>query len=74
MVVGCNQARVSPDLGEFEDAVILKTLGDVPDDFHCTYITTRLCRDRSVAKSRLRSELGVRLWMATGAYVAPSCR
>jgi hypothetical protein len=23
----------SPDLGEFEDAVILKTFGDVPDDF-----------------------------------------
>jgi hypothetical protein len=22
----------SPDLGEFEDAVILKTFGDVPDD------------------------------------------
>ena len=22
-----------PDLGEFEDAVILKTFGDVPDDF-----------------------------------------
>jgi hypothetical protein len=28
--------RGSPDLGEFEDAVILKTFGDVPDDFHCT--------------------------------------
>jgi hypothetical protein len=23
----------SPDLGEFDDAVILKTFGDVPDDF-----------------------------------------
>jgi hypothetical protein len=23
----------SPELGEFEDAVILKTFGDVPDDF-----------------------------------------
>jgi hypothetical protein len=23
----------SPDLGEFEDAVILKAFGDVPDDF-----------------------------------------
>jgi hypothetical protein len=23
----------SPDLGEFEDAVILKIFGDVPDDF-----------------------------------------
>jgi hypothetical protein len=23
----------SPDLGEFEDAVILKVFGDVPDDF-----------------------------------------
>jgi hypothetical protein len=22
-----------PDLGEFEEAVILKTFGDVPDDF-----------------------------------------
>jgi hypothetical protein len=27
-------ARIgSPDLGHFEDAVILKTFGDVPDDF-----------------------------------------
>jgi hypothetical protein len=26
----------SPDLGEFEDAVILKAFGEVPDDFHCT--------------------------------------
>jgi hypothetical protein len=25
----------SPDVGEFEDAVILKTFGDVPDDFGC---------------------------------------
>ena len=25
--------RGSPDLGEFDDAVILKTFGDVPDDF-----------------------------------------
>ena len=26
----------SPDLGDFEDAVILKTFGDVPEDFdHC---------------------------------------
>jgi len=23
----------SPELGEFEDAVVLKTFGDVPDDF-----------------------------------------
>jgi hypothetical protein len=23
----------SPEFGEFEDAVILKTFGDVPDDF-----------------------------------------
>jgi hypothetical protein len=23
----------SPDLGEFEDAVVLKAFGDVPDDF-----------------------------------------
>jgi hypothetical protein len=37
----CNQAiagavafsrRRSPDLGEFEDVVILKTFGDVPED------------------------------------------
>jgi hypothetical protein len=28
--------RGSPDLGEFEDAVILKTFGEVPDDFHFT--------------------------------------
>jgi hypothetical protein len=28
--------RGSPDVGEFEDAVILKTFGDVPDDFHFT--------------------------------------
>jgi hypothetical protein len=27
--------RGSPDLGEFEEAVILKTFGEVPDDFHC---------------------------------------
>ena len=26
--------RGSPELGEFEDAVVLKTFGDVPDDFH----------------------------------------
>jgi hypothetical protein len=26
----------SPDLGEFEDAVILKTFGEVPEDFHFT--------------------------------------
>jgi len=26
--------RGSPELGEFEDAVILKTFGEVPDDFH----------------------------------------
>jgi hypothetical protein len=25
----------SPDVGEFEDAVILKTFGEVPDDFTC---------------------------------------
>jgi hypothetical protein len=25
----------SPDLGEFDDAVILKTFGEVPDDFGC---------------------------------------
>ena len=24
----------SPELGEFEDSVILKTFGEVPDDFH----------------------------------------
>ena len=24
----------SPELGEFEDAVILKVFGNVPDDFH----------------------------------------
>jgi hypothetical protein len=28
--------RGSPDLEEFEDAVILKTFGDVPEVFHCT--------------------------------------
>ena len=28
--------RGSPELGEFEDAVVLKTFGDVPDDFHFT--------------------------------------
>jgi hypothetical protein len=27
--------RGSPDLGEFDDAVILKTFDDVPDDFVC---------------------------------------
>jgi len=26
--------RGSPDLGEFEDTVILKTFGEVPDDLH----------------------------------------
>ena len=26
----------SPELGEFEEAEILKTFGDVPDDFHFT--------------------------------------
>jgi hypothetical protein len=25
----------SPDLGEFEEAVILKSFGDVPEDFDC---------------------------------------
>jgi len=25
----------SPDLGDFEDSVILKTFGDVPEDFNC---------------------------------------
>jgi hypothetical protein len=25
----------SPDVGEFEDAVILKTFGEVPEDFSC---------------------------------------
>ena len=29
-------ARIdSPDLGDFEDAMILKTFGDVPKDFDC---------------------------------------
>jgi hypothetical protein len=29
-------ARIeSPDLGDFEDAMILKTFGDVPQDFGC---------------------------------------
>jgi hypothetical protein len=28
--------RGDPNVGEFEDAVVLKALGDVPDDFHCT--------------------------------------
>jgi hypothetical protein len=29
-------ARIdSPDLGDFEDAMILKTFGDVPEDFDC---------------------------------------
>jgi hypothetical protein len=29
-------ARIeSPDFGDFEDAVILKTFGDVPEDFGC---------------------------------------
>ncbi len=40
--MACNEAnaravafsrRGSPDLGEFEDAVILKIFGEVPDDF-----------------------------------------
>jgi hypothetical protein len=26
----------SPELGEFEDAVILKSFGDVPEDFDCS--------------------------------------
>jgi len=26
--------RGSPELGEFEDAVVLKAFGEVPDDFH----------------------------------------
>jgi hypothetical protein len=26
----------SPEVGEFEDAVILRTFGEVPDDFHFT--------------------------------------
>jgi hypothetical protein len=25
----------SPDLGDFEEAMILKTFGDVPEDFDC---------------------------------------
>jgi len=29
----CPSRQGSPDLGEFEDAVILKIFGDVPDDF-----------------------------------------
>jgi hypothetical protein len=30
-------ARIdSPGLGDFEDAVILKTFGDVPDEFACS--------------------------------------
>ena len=28
--------RGSPELGEFEEAEILKTFGEVPDDFHFT--------------------------------------
>ena len=29
-------ARIeSPDLGDFEEAMILRTFGDVPDDFDC---------------------------------------
>ena len=44
-VMSCNEAnagavafsrRGSPEPGEFEDAVVLKTFGDVPDDFHFT--------------------------------------
>lgn len=26
----------SPELGDFEDAVILKSFGDVPEDFDCS--------------------------------------
>jgi hypothetical protein len=26
----------SPELGEFDDAVILQSFGDVPDDFDCS--------------------------------------
>ena len=26
----------SPELGDFEEAVILKTFGDVPEDFDCS--------------------------------------
>jgi hypothetical protein len=26
----------SPELGEFDDAVILKSFGDVPEDFDCS--------------------------------------
>jgi hypothetical protein len=26
----------SPEVGEFEDAVILRNFGEVPDDFHFT--------------------------------------
>jgi hypothetical protein len=41
--MSCNGANVgaiafsrrgSPEVGEFEDAEILKTFGEVPDDFH----------------------------------------
>jgi hypothetical protein len=28
--------RGSPELGEFEEAEILKIFGEVPDDFNCT--------------------------------------
>lgn len=31
--------RGSPDLGEFEDAVILKVFGDVPDDLLWGHVT-----------------------------------
>lgn len=27
--------RGSPDLGEFEEAVVLRAFGDVPEDFDC---------------------------------------
>jgi hypothetical protein len=26
----------SPELGDFDDAVVLKSFGDVPDDFDCS--------------------------------------
>jgi hypothetical protein len=26
----------SPDLGEFDEAVVLKSFGDVPEDFDCS--------------------------------------
>jgi hypothetical protein len=28
-------AKKDPGLGDFEDTLILKTFGDVPDDFEC---------------------------------------